>query len=66
VTTVMPKWEADCRDRIRSAIPGLAGKLDNFVASDANGTQTRVLVEAALEALGFNRFEDLAMEYRVK
>ncbi len=66
MTTGMPKWEADGRERIRAAIPDLAATLGKFVAKDSNEEETRLLVTAILEALGFDRFSDLNVEYRVR
>jgi predicted type IV restriction endonuclease len=62
----MPRWESDCRDRLKAAIPNLGATLAKFVARDANEAETRLLVTDLLEALGFDRFEDLTMEFQVK
>jgi hypothetical protein len=62
-----PKWEAEARDRIRSAIKRFSRPLADLVARDANEGDTRLLVTDMLcEALGFDKYEDLTTEYQVK
>ena len=62
----MPKWESDCRERLRSALPNIASTLAKFITSDANEAQTRLLVTDLLQALGFDKYEDLSQEYLVR
>jgi predicted type IV restriction endonuclease len=62
-----PKWETDARDRIRTAIRKYAKPLADLVARDANEGDTRTLVTDFLsEGLGYDKYEDLTMEYLVK
>jgi predicted type IV restriction endonuclease len=62
----MPKWESDCRTRLATAIRGRMAILANLAARDANEGETRLLVTEMLEALGFDKYNDLTMEYQVK
>ncbi|GAA1022091.1 hypothetical protein Aple_064590 [Acrocarpospora pleiomorpha] len=62
-----PKWEIDARDRVRSAIRRYAKPLATLIARDANEAETRLLVTDFLcEGLGYDKYEDLTMEYQVK
>ena len=63
----MPKWETDARERVRLGIRKFAKPLAEFLARDANEGDTRLLVTDFLcEALGYDKFTDLATEYVVK
>ena len=63
----MPKWEADARERVKVGIRKFSRPLAEFVARDANEGDTRLLVTDFLcEALGYDKFTDLATEYVVK
>lgn len=62
-----PKWEADARERIRSAIRKFSKPLADLVARDANEGDTRLLVTDFLcEGLGYDKYADLTTEYLVK
>lgn len=62
-----PKWESDTKDRIRAAIRKYQKPLAALVDRDANEGDTRLLItEFLCTALGYDRFSDLATEYRVK
>lgn len=63
----MPKWESDCRDRLKTSIRRFSKPLADLVARDANEGDTRLLVTDFLcEALGYDKYEDLTTEYQVK
>ncbi len=63
----MPKWEADARDRVRTAVRRFARPLADLIARDANEGDTRLLVTDFLcEGLGYDKYEDLTTEYQVK
>jgi hypothetical protein len=63
----LPKWEADARERVKFGIKKFSKPLAEFVARDANEGDTRLLVTDFLcEALGFDKYTDLATEYMVK
>jgi hypothetical protein len=63
----MPKWEADTRDRLRTAIRRFAKPLADLIARDANEGDTRLLVTDFLcDGLGYGKYEDLTTEYQVK
>jgi len=62
-----PKWEADARDRVRSAVRRSMKPLADLIARDANEGDTRLLVTDFLcEGLGYDKYEDLTTEYQVK
>ena len=62
-----PKWEADARERVKVGIRKFSKPLAEFLTRDANEGDTRLLVTDFLsEALGFDKFTDLATEYMVK
>lgn len=62
-----PKWEADARDRVKSAVRRFQKPLADLIARDANEGDTRLLVTDFLcEGLGFDKYEDLTTEYQVK
>lgn len=62
-----PKWEADARDRVRTAIRRYAKPLNDLIARDANEGDTRLLITDFLCAgLGYDKYEDLTTEYQVK
>lgn len=62
-----PKWESDARDRIRAAIRRYSKPLTDLVARDANEGDTRTLVTDFLsDGLGYDKYDDLTMEYLVK
>ena len=63
----VPKWEADARDGVRTAIRRFAKPLAGLIARDANEGDTRLLVTDFLcEGLGCDKYEDLTMEYQVR
>jgi predicted type IV restriction endonuclease len=63
----MPKWEADARERVKLGIKKFSKPLAEFLAKDANEGDTRLLVTDILcEALGYDKYTDLATEYMVK
>lgn len=63
----MPQWEAKARDRLKTAIRKFNKPLSEMEARDANETDTRLLVTDFLcDGLGFDKFEDLDTEYRVR
>jgi predicted type IV restriction endonuclease len=63
----LPKWEADAKERIKTAIRRYASPLQQMLDRDANEGDTRLFVTDFLcEALGFDKFNDLTTEYRVK
>ena len=63
----VPKWEADARDRVRTAIRRIARPLADLIARDANEGDTRLLVTDFLcEGLGYDKYEDLTTEYQVR
>ncbi len=62
-----PKWEEYARERVRVGIKKFSKPLAEFLARDANEGDTRLLVTDFLcEALGFDKFSELATEYVVK
>jgi hypothetical protein len=67
VSRQLPKWEADARDHVRTAIRRFARPLAGLIARDANEGDTRLLVTDFLgEGLGYGKYEDLTTEYQVK
>lgn len=63
----MPKWEAEARDNVRTAVRRFAKPLADMIARDANEGDTRLLVTDFLcEGLGYDKYEDLTMEYQVR
>jgi hypothetical protein len=63
----MPKWEAETRDRVRTAIRRFAKPLADLIARDANEGDTRLLVTDFLcEGLGYDKYENLTTEYQVR
>ena len=66
-STVVPKWEAAARERMRGAIKKFSKPLVDLVARDANEGDTRLLVTDMLcEGFGFDKYAELTTEYRVK
>ncbi|WP_189243889.1 type I restriction enzyme HsdR N-terminal domain-containing protein [Planobispora rosea] len=66
-TKALPKWEADARDRVRTAVRRYSKPLVDLVARDANEGDTRLLITDFLcEGLGYDKYEDLTTEYQVK
>ena len=62
-----PKWEAETRERLRSAIRKFSKPLNDLVARDANEGDTRLLVTDFLrEGFGYDTYEDLTTEYQVR
>lgn len=62
-----PKWESESRERVRLAIRKFSKPLNDLIARDANEGDTRLLVTDFLcEALGYDKYEDLTTEYRVR
>src|SRR5262249_20976106 len=63
----MPKWEADARDRARSAVRRSARALAGLSARDANEGDTRLLVTDLLcDGLGYGKDDDLTTEYQAR
>ena len=63
----MPKWEADARDQVRTAVRRFARPLADLIARDANEGDTRLLVTDFLcDGLGYDKYDDLTTEYQVK
>jgi len=66
-TQKTPKWETDARERVKAGVRKFSKPLAEMVARDANEGDTRLLVTDFLcETLGFDKFTDLATEYRVR
>jgi predicted type IV restriction endonuclease len=64
---ILPKWEQEARDSIRSAIRRFSKPLQDIVSRDANEGDTRILVTDFLcTALGYDKFEDLTTEFAVR
>jgi hypothetical protein len=62
-----PKWESDARERLKGAIKKFSKPLADLLARDANEGDTRLLVTDFLcEGLGFDKYNELTTEYRVK
>lgn len=62
-----PKWESESRERVRLAIRKFSKPLNDLIARDANEGDTRLIVTDFLyEALGYDKYEDLTTEYRVR
>jgi hypothetical protein len=62
-----PKWEAEARDRLRTAVRRFSKPLADLVARDANEGDTRLLVTDFLcDGLGYDKYADLTTEYQVK
>lgn len=62
-----PKWEADARERVKTAIRRFSKPLADLVARDANEGDTRLLVTDFLcEGLGYDKYENLTTEYEVR
>jgi predicted type IV restriction endonuclease len=63
----IPKWEADARESIKTAIHRLSKPLSELVARDANEGDTRLVVTQFLcDGLGFDMFRDLSTEVGVR
>jgi predicted type IV restriction endonuclease len=63
----MPQWEAKARDRLKTAVRKFHKPLSDMIAKDANETDTRLLVtDFICDGLGFDKYEDLDTEYRVR
>jgi predicted type IV restriction endonuclease len=62
----MPKWESDCREQIKAAVPRVATYLATFITKNAGEADTRVLVMDLLQALGFSPYEEITQEYQVR
>lgn len=62
-----PKWEADARSSIKTALRRFQKPLSDLVERDANEGDTRLLVTDFLcDALGFDKYEDLTTEFAVR
>ncbi len=62
-----PRWEADAKDRLKTAVRRFSKPLADLVQRDANEGDTRLLVTDFLcEGLGYDKYEDLTTEYQVK
>ena len=63
----IPQWEAKARDRVKTAIRKFNKPLSDMTAKGVNETDTRLLVTDFLcEGLGFDKYEDLDTEFRVR
>lgn len=63
----IPQWEAEARDRLRTALDHLTKPLEDLVARDANEGDTRLLITDFLsEGLGYNKYDEVTTEYRTK
>lgn len=63
----MPKWQSQAKERIRTAIRRYSRPLTELRDRDANEGDTRLLVTDFLcDALGFDKYDNLTTEYRVK
>lgn len=63
----MPQWESRVRERLKTAIKKFSKPLSEMVAKDVNETDTRLLVtDFICDGLGFDKYEDLDTEYRVR
>jgi len=64
---VVPKWESEARERLKTAVRRFSKPLSDLVARDANEGDTRLLVTDFLcEGFGFDKYTDLTTEYQVK
>lgn len=64
---VVPKWEQEALETLRTRIRKFVRPLRELVERDANEGDTRVLVTDMLcEALGYDKYEDLTTEYAVR
>lgn len=62
-----PKWETDTRERVKTAIRRYTKPLNDLLSRDANEGDTRLFITDFLcDALGYDKYEDLTTEYRVK
>lgn len=62
-----PKWQAESRERLRSAIRKFGKPLNDLLARDANEGDTRLLVTDFLrEGFGYDTYDDLTTEYQVR
>lgn len=62
-----PKWEIECKERIRTALRKYQKPLADLVARDANEGDTRLFITDFLcDALGYDKYTDLTTEYLVK
>lgn len=65
--TTGPKWEAEAKDSIRTALRRFQKPLTDLVNRDANEGDTRLLVTDFLcDALGYDKYEDLTTEFAVR
>jgi hypothetical protein len=63
----VPRWEADARDRVRTAVRRFAGPMAGLVARDAGEGDTRLLVTDFLcDGLGYGKHADLTAEYQAE
>ncbi len=62
-----PKWELECKERIRVFIRKTSKSLADLVARDANEANTRMFITDFLsDALGYSKLDDLDTEYRIR
>ncbi|HWL60423.1 MAG TPA: hypothetical protein VNQ48_06025 [Microbacteriaceae bacterium] len=62
-----PKWEAEAKDQIKSALRRFHKPLADLVDRDANEGDTRLLVTDFLcTVLGYDRYADLTTEFAVR
>lgn len=62
-----PKWETTAHSEVMAAVKKFSGPLQALADRDANEGDTRLLVTDLLsEGLGYDKFNDLSTEYRVK
>ncbi|GAA3749609.1 hypothetical protein [Spinactinospora alkalitolerans] len=63
----VPRWEADARRRLATAVERLTRPLSDLLERDANEGDTRMLVTDFLsDGLGYSKYDDLTTEYRTK
>ena len=63
----MPQWEDKARERLKGAIRKFSKPLSEMASRGANETDTRLLVtDFICDGLGYDKYQDLDTEYRVK
>lgn len=62
-----PKWQENAKDRVRGGLKKYAKYVADLGSRDANEGDTRLLVTDFLcDVLGYDKYNDLTTEYRVK
>ncbi len=65
--TSLPKWRTAAQERVRAAVKKYTKPLTDLLDRDANEGDTRLAVTDFLcEAFGYDKYEDLTTEYRVR